>query len=178
MKSNPNCVAYRAEILAEIKLVFDLKDVPLPWEIPAGNRDQSFEYAYSQDFFAGRKWQTIGHGDLLHRYPSGASAVVTFLSDAGFAYYLPAFMSCVLEDFRESGTLLESLLTELGDQRTSNDSELLSSKVALLNAGEKHCVAHFLNFLAGCHSAELPEEIYGGIAPSVLLARSWGAFLV
>jgi hypothetical protein len=177
MKPSIDCAAYRVEVLALIKVAFGAKKVPSPSEIPAGKPDQSQEYAYSQDFFAGRQWQALKHSDLLHRYPSGASAMVTFLSEVGFAYYVPAFMSCILENFRESGTLLESLLTELSALSVAKGSELLSSKVEHLNAAEKQCIAHFLSFLATCHSTELPEETYGDIAPSVL-ARSWRRFLV
>lgn len=172
-----DCATERIEILKQIGHAFLGNDIPATPEISAGDSTQGQEYAYSQAFFAGRRWQDIEYVDILEKYPSGASAAVTFLSDRGFVYYLPLFMSCVLAKFYESGALLESLLPELAETRSPNGEEQFVARVSLLNMNQQQCVARFLNFLATCHSYDLPEDIYGKIAPNVLLSGFWSVLL-
>lgn len=177
MSDKINCQSERTEILALLRSTFARKSPPASEVTSAGTADQGVEYSYSRNFFAGRKWQEIECAEVLQKYPSGASAMLTFLSDEGFAYYLPLFMSCVLDAFDESGSLLESLLAELAPSNPTGSQKPVARNIEMLSAEEKECVARFLNYLATCHSAELPEEIYQDIAPKVILSRFWSAFL-
>jgi hypothetical protein len=177
MKPVPDCVTQRIKLLAQIESAFVGNDIPATAEIAAGDATQGQEYAYSQAFFGGRRWHDIEYVDILEAYPSGASAAVTFLSDQGFAFYLPLFMSCVLTKFCESGTLLESLLAELARSASPSGAKQFEARISLLNLSQKQCVAQFLSFLASCHSNDLPEDIYGRISPNVLLSDFWSDLL-
>lgn len=176
MKIVTDCAMERIEIIVQIGRAFANSEIPSADNISAGPAALGQEYAYVQTFYAGRPWQDIEHSDILEKYPSGASAAVTFLGDHGFAYYLPLFMSCVLTQFYESGSLLESLLSELARAEIPNGEAQFQARISLLSLSQKQCVARFLNYLATCHSSDLPEDIYGEIAPNVLLSRFWSAF--
>ncbi len=168
-----NCNKARIDLLKQIESAFANVEAPEFIKISAGSAAQGQEYAYSQAFFGSRRWQDIGHTDVLEKYPSGASAAVTFLSDVGFTYYLPLFMSCSVASFDESGVLLESLLAELAPPETPGQYEQFLIRFSLLDASQKQCVVRFLKFLVTCHSNDLPENIYGRISPKAILSSFW-----
>lgn len=177
MKHAAHCDTEREKILVRIEKLFNKKGSPPREIIPAGPPDHSFEYAYSADFFAGRMWTDISDTELLNTYPTGASAAVTFLSDPGFFYYLPLFMSCVLRNFTESGTLVQSLLFDLMRPSNLNGQEQFDARFGELEIAKKTCVAHFLKFLAECHADSYPPDIYEATSPEVSLSRYWAQFL-
>jgi hypothetical protein len=177
MKYSARCDSEREKLLVQIKHSFDSKGNPLRENIPAGPVDQSFEYAYSAEFFAGRLWTEIGDDELLNSYPTGVSAAVTFLSDQSFFYYLPLFMSCVLRKFDESDALAQSLLFDLMRPSTLQGQNQFDARFLDLELSKKKCVARFLKFLVECHAGKYPSDIYEASSPDISLPRYWIQFL-
>lgn len=171
MNNDIHCASERVALLNEMIHIFKERKAPSPVEVSEGDASLSFEYAYCQQFFAGRRWFEIGYDELRYSYPSGASAMVTFLSDVGFIYYLPAFMSCVLDDFHASETLLESLLFKFSPGSSINSEAQFFLKYSNLLVNERKCLLRFLSFLSCCHADDLPVEIYGDAAPEKILAK-------
>jgi hypothetical protein len=177
MKQEFDCVKDKEKLLSEIRRVFREENVPAAAGTPDGPADQGFEYDVCKKFYASRSWPDISYEELLNTYPSGVSAAVTFLSDQGFTYYLPLFMSCILDRFDESAGLAESLLYDLMRPATPHEQKQFDNKIVALDAAQRKCVAHFLEYLAQCHAESYPRDVHIHGSPEESLSHYWSRFL-
>lgn len=164
-----SCELVKSELLRTIEQQFSHDAQISAAVISAGSREQSSEYAYIQDFYAGRSWREIEPDDLLNRYPSGTSAAVTFLSDAGLRKYVPLFMSCILKDIEGSVELGESILYHFRPEEADTWDAC--------SEGQKGCIAQFLQYLVKCAGTAYSAESHSDSAPAITLARYWHRYL-
>lgn len=175
--SRSYCASLKARLLMDVVQSFPIENSLYAFEIPAGNPSASSEYLHSQIFFQNRKWTEISFDELLNQYPSGASAAITFLSDKAFRYYLPLFLSCIVNDFYKSDVLSESLIADLVPSLQAHRRKAFDIRFSSMDLDQKKCVALFLKFLAECYQDEFPCAENDFISPAIALNRYWNEFL-
>jgi hypothetical protein len=154
VNEDDKCEMRREQLLRMLSRVFaNSGSPPIGDEVSLGSVRLGHEYQYSQDFFSGKEWELIEDGALLRKYPSGASAAVTFLSDKAFCYFLPAFIRCVLRSFNDSEEyqLLSSILFDLTPGISDAEQHAFLSRIEHLSLAQRAIVAEFIQYLMCCH---------------------------
>lgn len=86
-------------------------------------------------------------------------------------------MLCIINEFSDSGDLLESLLPELRESNLPSGRKDFSARYTSLTLEQKSCIAEFLRYLSICHKKDFPNEIYGNITPNRILSEFWSEYL-
>ncbi|MCV9930661.1 hypothetical protein OIU80_00065 [Flavobacterium sp. LS1R47] len=95
-------------LIEKIKIAFEREKYPGDNNIVYNNSKDHFECNDLKNQFIGKKWNEITN-DLLFENKDA----LPFFSKEGFKYYLPSFMIFILNDYYESDTLSDNLISLL-----------------------------------------------------------------
>jgi uncharacterized protein DUF6714 len=98
-------------------------------------------------FLRGKGWREVTY-EALRAYPGDPTAILRFLRDEGFLYYLPAFLSMALDE--GAGEIRDAVCYALTAPRpeATRDAEQFRARVSALSDGERRAVASVLRVLA------------------------------
>lgn len=118
----------------------------------AVNRPWTPEYEGNQvtHYFRGKRWQDITLEGLTKEYSGDAAASFHFMTDEGFLYYLPAFLSAAL-DLSRAGNIADALCAALSPTISNADEEdirRINVRLRSLSPEEKNAVRQVLGHLA------------------------------
>jgi len=134
-------------LVAQIRKAFD--GVPMPSEVTLRVADAHDSYDYEHDSEHRAKdfmgyWQDIP-AEHLKRYPMG----LTHLQADGIRFYLPATMVWVINNFRESDSMLvDWTIYQLASNRDDPNLSLrFDKRFSLFNPSQRFVCRLFLEFL-------------------------------
>ena len=119
----------------------------------------------------GKHWRDIPL-DIIIRDRSE----ISFLTSAGFRYYLPAFMLAVLRHYQEVDQLSEYVVVSLspepqGELPHPNERDLsrwLTERTARFSPAQSSAVLAFLKSYRVLHAADFAESVYSSLLDSAL----------
>lgn len=117
-----------------------------------------------RQFFQGKSWAEISAQSLRSGYRGDPSACLSFMSVQGALYYLPAYLSIVIEDYWGADMISESLMYEFANILPSNSSVM--DALQLLGADQQATVTSCLRYVANTY-----EPNGSGLAHDAL--KSW-----
>jgi Family of unknown function (DUF6714) len=139
----------REELREQVARAFSSR--PYPGDDDIGEHDERYpDYEGDQlsAFLRGKKWPEVTYESLRDHYPGDESACLHFMRDAGFRYYLPAFLLMALDPHaRDMAEHLCFVLTDPGDAEATRHERFRARVTPLLSA-EKIAVTEVLRFLA------------------------------
>ena len=98
--------------------------------------------------FRGRDWREVTAPWLRSAYAGDPTAVLRFMSDEGFLYYLPAFLAIALDP--EAGEIADAVgyaLTPPGPE-AADDARKFRARMSQLSDAERSAVTAVLRHLA------------------------------
>ena len=128
----------KSELLKEIQLAFSQNE---RFDSQNVVRGDSIEAGMVKNLLSKRSWAELDAA-ALSAYDNQAdlSAVIAFLSPEGFRYYLPSFLSFIVNQFNTYGLLIDSLISKLASGATGYGPEIFTP-------AEKLAVSRFLSYL-------------------------------
>lgn len=121
-----------------------------PGDMCIANRDDDYpDYEGNQvaTFLQGKKWNEINYESICTTYPGDQSAIIHFLSDEGFRYYLPAFLMMALNP-TEAREMIDSLVSALTFTSDSSNTNRFENRITALSKEQQKVVINVLRFLA------------------------------
>lgn len=112
----------------------------------------SLEGERVKQFFQGKPWDEISVQSLRSGYRGDPSACLSFMSVQGALYYLPAFLSIIIEDYWGADMISESLMYEFANILPSNSSVM--DALQLLDANQQVAVTSCLRYVANTYEPE------------------------
>jgi len=113
--------------------------------------DPSYEGNAVARWFDGRPWTSVDYDRIVADYPGPPSACLSFMTVAGFCYYLPSFLVSALEPrgrfWADVAETVSFALTRPGDEAPSLRTRF-DAIVAALAPEERTAVAGALRALA------------------------------
>jgi len=140
----------RKSLKQEIECAFSGRPLPPPERIALErNEYPDYEGNAVGRFFTGKQWREITLESLTTQYGGDGSSCLAFLQPEALLYYLPAYLSMVLE-IEDTDMVGDSVLFMLAKPGTAADPILVSRFAAFnnLTSMEKKAVRHVLEFLA------------------------------
>ena len=106
-------------------------------------------------YFKGKSWQEITLEHLQRHYPADPVAAFHFLTDAGFLYYLPAFLSLSL-DIRNAGLITDAICNSFSMElhEDQQDRERVERRIRSMSSEERAAVIHALTYLSEQYERE------------------------
>jgi hypothetical protein len=114
----------------------------------ADDRHADYEGHRVATFFRGKDWRDVTY-PWLASYPGDPTAILRFMRDEGFLYYLPAFLSLALDpDAGEIRDAVSYALTAPGADASGGDRDRFRARMRRLSDDEKAAVTGVLRHLA------------------------------
>lgn len=99
-------------------------------------------------FFRGKDWREVTYPSLVAGYSADPTAIPRFMRDEGFLYYLPAFLSMVLDPEAQEITDAVSYALTAPEPEAAEDARRFRERMARLSAEEGAAVTAVLRHLA------------------------------
>jgi hypothetical protein len=152
-----------AALCTEIRSAFAATPYPGDDQLAGGGGDESSEIGVE---FRGLRWQSVHPELLVYQYTA-----TSFLSDAGFRYFLPAFLLADLFEYESNANLEFTLTHGLTGQAEPQSDEATERAGRTINWRE-HAERRFAAFtrperLAIIHYLEYRAENDGYAAPGI-----------
>jgi hypothetical protein len=114
----------------------------------ADDRHPDYEGHRVARVFRGRDWREVTYPWLSASYPGDRTAILRFMQDEGFLYYLPAFLSLALDS--EAGDIADAVSYALTAPPASaaDDGRRFHARISRLSGNEKAAVTAVLSHLA------------------------------
>lgn len=169
-------MAYTKEQLYnEIASAFSNRVYPGDDKIAAqADDDLSFEGSQVGSFFRGKDWRDVTWQSILSHPDLDPYGFLFFLTEQGFAYYLPAFLQEML-DVEKTAELADAVcfaLTPSEDSESSMVEEKNEQRRKQFNREESRTIAHVLDYLV----EEWRRLGFAGDQPQKALTSYWAVF--
>jgi hypothetical protein len=126
-------------------------------EIPMGEGG-SIEAQAVERYFRSKRVEDVTLSALKKEYPHDPAACLVFMTDAAFAYFLPAFMRIALDDYSEAGAIPEAVVGRLLAMAEGRDNQRRDFLLRHYTPAQIAAVATFLKNMSARYWHKYPED--------------------